>query len=305
MAPPTARMPIQEQEGGSGQRSRCSMRPSMGAGSQSAEPLYTIRNTATRWLTLTNYDLLLYENALVASVVPFRSNVEAVRRRKRAGERPGVRRTFTDRSLDDERVDAPAATSPDEIAAEDARGAIVRSDDVVAARLSKRMGVELSLEMARSSGRKFMWLGRGHGPARPGARCPRANAWLQGPRVARALAQAAQKAGAGYARVYGRRSNPHPQPRSTCRRSARKHGAGVTVSTVEVFRCCNRLQPRGDLGMAWITELCGSVERCIDEMRQHSPTPVGLAIGNESDSLVCGEQGAPLDREGAALLRGR
>ena len=133
----------------------------MGAGSQSAEPLYTIRNTATRWLTLTNYDLLLYENALVASVVPFRSNVEAVRRRKRAGERPGVRRTFTDRSLDDKRVDAAAATSPDEIAAEDARGAIVRSDDVVAARLSKRMGVvTLRLELARSSDRKFMWLDR-------------------------------------------------------------------------------------------------------------------------------------------------
>ena len=133
----------------------------MGAGSQSAEPLYTIRNTATRWLTLTNYDLLLYEDALVASVVTFRSHVEADRRRKRAGERTGVRRTFTDRSLDDERVDAAAATSPDEIAAEDARGAITRSDDVVAARLSKRMGVvTLRLELARSSDRKFMWLDR-------------------------------------------------------------------------------------------------------------------------------------------------
>ena len=46
--------------------------------------------------------------------------------------------------------------------------------------------------------------------------------------------------------------------------------------------------------MAWITELWDSVERCIGEMRQHSPTPVALALRNESNSLVCGEQSAPL-----------
>jgi hypothetical protein len=121
----------------------------VGTGNRSKEPLYTIRNTATRWLTLTNYDLLVYEDVLVASVVSYGSHFEA------AKIAAGSSRALTDRGLDDERVAAAARAGRNETAAR----VVIRADETAAARLSKRMGVViLRLELLHGRDWKFIWL---------------------------------------------------------------------------------------------------------------------------------------------------
>jgi hypothetical protein len=128
-----------------------------------AGPRLTIPNASRRWLTTVNYDLLVFDDRLVAlkglTLKGGAAQARTDQRVRRALGAPAEESSWArQRARDEERVaaaavDAAVASSdrPDRI--------VVRFDDVRQARLTKRFGiVALRLTLEDGSSHRWMWM---------------------------------------------------------------------------------------------------------------------------------------------------
>jgi hypothetical protein len=122
--------------------------------SASAAPLYAARNTATRWLTTVNYDLLIYDDRLVVTRgISWKTAPDDLRARRKAGSAKGA---------GEQRVAKAAATPIDEMTDRDGSNRVVPADEVTRATLKRGiMLARLQLELRNGDQLRYSWVHRG------------------------------------------------------------------------------------------------------------------------------------------------
>ena len=123
-------------------------------------PLLTIYNTAGRWLTLKNYDLLVYENALLIVLGLTARNLGREMRRRRETRKARFRRPLSHVPAGNaERSANIAATPVPAILAADHGNRLVPLDEIESAVLSRRLGTcKLELRLQDETRPRFIWL---------------------------------------------------------------------------------------------------------------------------------------------------
>jgi hypothetical protein len=123
-------------------------------------PLLTIYNTAQRWLTLKNYDLVLYEQAVLIALGLNLRNLGREKRRRREVRRAGARGLGAQVPAGNaERSAEIAATPVPAILASDPGDQLVRLGEIEAAVLSRRLGhCKLRLNLSGNTRLQFLWL---------------------------------------------------------------------------------------------------------------------------------------------------
>ena len=122
------------------------------------EPLYIVRNTALRWLTTTNYDLLIRETTL-ASVRGLQLRSELTEARIDAavyGKGDRADREARMRARQDERIADAAVLSEAELLARAPDNMVVPVEAISAARVTRRFGL-CKLAATLDDGRRLTW----------------------------------------------------------------------------------------------------------------------------------------------------
>lgn len=111
----------------------------------------SVRNTATRWLTTVNYDLLIFDDKLVVSRgISWRTAPSDLAAGHKAGSL---------KAADHKRVQHTATVPEDVLLSEDAGNRVVSPEAVRCARLRRRMKLaRLEVELKAGDKLKFMWL---------------------------------------------------------------------------------------------------------------------------------------------------
>ncbi|HWX96191.1 MAG TPA: hypothetical protein VNZ01_04995 [Solirubrobacteraceae bacterium] len=122
-------------------------------------PRLTIYNTAERWLTLKNYDLVFYENAVLIVLGLTARNLRREMRRRREVRRAGFRRPLSHVPAGNaERSAYIAATPVPATLAEDRGNRLVPLDEIESAGLSRRLGMcKLKLRLTDETHATFIW----------------------------------------------------------------------------------------------------------------------------------------------------
>jgi hypothetical protein len=122
------------------------------------EPLYIVRNTALRWLTMTNYDLLIRETAL-ASARGLHVKSELTEARIDAavyGKGNFAERGARLHAREEQRIAEVAVLSDAELLARAADNIVVPVEAITAARVSRRLGL-CKLAATLDDGRRVTW----------------------------------------------------------------------------------------------------------------------------------------------------
>jgi hypothetical protein len=121
------------------------------------EPLFVVRNTATTWLTVTSYDLFVYDDRLVSVAgLTTGSGLKAARRHRKERGRVSMKEGWDAQGEDADRRVAEVLATPEPAVLERRGSTSVAVDDVVEARLRKRAGL-CKLVVKTSDGRKQRW----------------------------------------------------------------------------------------------------------------------------------------------------
>jgi hypothetical protein len=123
-------------------------------------PLLTIYNTARRWWTVKNYDLVIYDRAvLIVLGIRLDSLVREMRRRREARHLEGTRGLGARISAANDERSATIATTPlPVLLAADPGNRLVGLDEIQSARLSRRLGIStLRLELSDGIRLRFLW----------------------------------------------------------------------------------------------------------------------------------------------------
>jgi hypothetical protein len=123
-------------------------------------PLLTIYNTARRWLTLKNYDLVLYEHAMLIVLGLTVGNVGREKQRRREVRKAGARGVGAQVPAGNAERSAKIAVTPfTTILAADRGNRLVHLEEIASAVLTRRLGVcKLRLHLTDGTQLKFIWL---------------------------------------------------------------------------------------------------------------------------------------------------
>jgi hypothetical protein len=123
-------------------------------------PLLTIYNTSQGWLTLKNYDLVLYEHGVLIVLGLTLGNVGREQRRRREARRAGARGVGAHVPAGNaERSAKIVATPLSAILAADPGNRLVPLEEIESAALTRRLGIcKLKLRLTEKTSLKFIWL---------------------------------------------------------------------------------------------------------------------------------------------------
>jgi hypothetical protein len=115
-------------------------------------PVYAIKNTAKRWLTTVNYDLLIYDDKIViARGISWKSTPREVAQRRSLG--------LSARETDEARVHQAAFSSGERLRESDASNRLIPAAAVLGATLVRGSILSrLELELGGGERMRFMWL---------------------------------------------------------------------------------------------------------------------------------------------------
>ena|ERR1700720_4178552 len=122
-------------------------------------PLLTIYNTAERWLTLKNYDLLFYEHHLLIVLGLNTRNLRREMRRRREVRQAGFHRPLSHVPAGNaERSANIAGTAVSDILTAERGNRLVPLEEVQSAVLSRRLGIcRLKLRLTDQTRLRFIW----------------------------------------------------------------------------------------------------------------------------------------------------
>ena len=129
----------------------------MGSGTELGPPVFAVKNTAARWATTINYDLLIFEDKIVvARGLSFPGSVGEERLR----DSVGVKRSALERN--DDRVRDTSERQLEELLAADGGNRLIRVSDIASANLKRRFGTcTLTLNLQTGASLKYRWLNSG------------------------------------------------------------------------------------------------------------------------------------------------
>lgn len=108
-------------------------------------PVFAVKNTARRWATTVNYDLLIYDDRILVA--------RGLSYRDAAPERP-----FTP-EVHEARVQSVASLSVEEVLSRDAGNRLIWSADIAVARLTRWFGIcTFRLKLLTGEHLKYMWM---------------------------------------------------------------------------------------------------------------------------------------------------
>jgi hypothetical protein len=127
----------------------------MGSAKGLGPPVFVVTNTAVRWATTINYDLLLYEDKLVvARGFELR---RSVKEELFLRDVVGVERSSAERN--EERVRKTAEQQLEELLAADENNRVIRAWEIASASLKHRLGIcSLRLTLRTGEKLKYRWM---------------------------------------------------------------------------------------------------------------------------------------------------
>ena len=117
-------------------------------------PVFALKNTATRWATTVNYDLLIYQDTMVvARGLSWKGFTEEQFESRAIGLKP------TSFERDEHRLTLTSETPLEELLTADSGNRLIRTADIASAKLGRRFGIcTLRLTLQGGESLKYMWM---------------------------------------------------------------------------------------------------------------------------------------------------